>query len=90
MDTAFGKDYTETLTSASGETQRLMGMESIHGVTEIDLRESGRNASNMEMGLTYSAMEMRILDITGQGNLTDMDSIFGRMEAVMLASLGMA
>jgi hypothetical protein len=64
----------------SGGTQRQRDMEFILGKTEIGMRESGSNVSNMVKEQIYLEMEIHILENIKKASLMEEDSIHGRMD----------
>ena len=61
-------------------------MEYINGKVGIGMKESGNNASNMEMEQIYLLTEILIKEISEKEKLTVKDNTLGRMDLYMLES----
>jgi hypothetical protein len=78
MAMAYGKVFTEILTSVNGEYQKQKATEYIHGRMATDTRESGRLAWNMAKEQIYFAMVMFIPVSINMENLKERDNIYGK------------
>ena len=80
MDTEFGREYKAIVILDNGKIAKLKATESIHGLMEIDTKENGRNAWDMDKVQISFQMETFISANMKMENRKVTANINGKME----------
>ena len=76
-----------TFTTANGLTTKLMALESIVILTELNMKGTGKKINNMEMAWKHGQMAQNMKGNMFKAKNTELDVLPGLMEVHIMASL---